>query len=84
MKLSRHELLVESRFADRCDRLTERLRLEAARLMIEQSRHPVEVIAAETGFGDQERMRRAFLRAFGRPPQTLRRMALNKTNRVAN
>ena len=60
----------------------ERLRLDAARLMIEQSRHPVEVIAAETGFGDQERMRRAFLRVFGQPPQALRR--LSKTNRVAS
>jgi transcriptional regulator GlxA family with amidase domain len=61
----------------------ESLRLDAARLMIEQSRHPVEVIAAETGFGDQERMRRAFLRAFGQPPQALRRMAFGQTNRVA-
>ena len=53
----------------------ESLRLEAARLMIEQSRHPVDVIATETGFGDQERMRRAFLRAVGHPPQAMRRMA---------
>jgi transcriptional regulator GlxA family with amidase domain len=53
----------------------ESLRLEAARLMIEQSRHPVDVIASETGFGDQERMRRAFLRVFGHPPQAIRRMA---------
>jgi transcriptional regulator GlxA family with amidase domain len=53
----------------------ERLRLEAARLMVEQSRHPIDVVATETGFGDQERMRRAFLRAFGQPPQALRRLA---------
>lgn len=53
----------------------ERLRVEAARLMIEQSRHPIEVIASETGFGDPERMRRAFLRAFGQPPQGMRRNA---------
>lgn len=53
----------------------EGLRLEAARLMIEQSRHPVATIAAETGFGDQERMRRAFLRVLGQPPQAIRRMA---------
>lgn len=56
----------------------ENLRLEAARLMIEQSRHPVDVIAGETGFGDQERMRRAFLRAFGHAPQAVRRMANGK------
>jgi len=53
----------------------ENLRLEAARLMIEQSRHSVEEIAAATGFIDTERMRRAFLRAYGQPPQVLRRMA---------
>jgi transcriptional regulator GlxA family with amidase domain len=51
----------------------EHLRVEAARLMMEQSRHPMDVVAAETGFADRERMRRAFLRAFGQPPQTIRR-----------
>ncbi len=50
----------------------EKLRLETARLMIEQSRHTIDAIAVATGFGDQERMRRAFLRVFGRPPQTIR------------
>lgn len=50
----------------------EALRLEAARLMIEQSRHTIEVVAAETGFGNEERMRRAFLRVFGHPPRALR------------
>jgi len=53
----------------------EALRLDRAKLMIEQSRHSIEVIAAETGFGDQERMRRAFLRAYGQPPQRLRHIA---------
>jgi transcriptional regulator GlxA family with amidase domain len=51
----------------------ENLRLEAARLMMEQTRHPIEVVARETGFADRERMRRAFLRAFGQPPQAMRR-----------
>jgi transcriptional regulator GlxA family with amidase domain len=51
----------------------ENLRLEAARLMMEQSRHPIEVIARQTGFADRDRMRRAFLRAFGQPPQAMRR-----------
>ncbi len=59
----------------------ETLRLEAARLMIEQSRHPVEVVAHEVGFGDEERMRRAFLRVFGQSPQAFRRVALGKTHR---
>ena len=53
----------------------EHLRVEAARLMMEQSRHPVEVVARETGFADRERMRRAFLRTVGQPPQTVRRNA---------
>jgi transcriptional regulator GlxA family with amidase domain len=51
----------------------ENLRLEAARLMLEQSSHPIEVIARQAGFADRDRMRRAFLRAFGQPPQTIRR-----------
>jgi transcriptional regulator GlxA family with amidase domain len=50
----------------------ESLRLEAARLMMESGRHHIEVVAKETGFGDRERMRQAFLRAFGKPPQAMR------------
>ncbi len=53
----------------------ENLRLEAARLMMEQSRHPIEAIARLTGFADRDRMRRAFLRTFGQPPQAIRRNA---------
>lgn len=53
----------------------EHLRLEAARVMVEQSRHSMDEVATETGFADTERMRRAFLRAFGQPPQVLRRNA---------
>ncbi|SHK33520.1 transcriptional regulator, AraC family with amidase-like domain [Bradyrhizobium lablabi] len=53
----------------------ENLRIEAARLMMEQSRHPIDVIARQTGFADRDRMRRAFLRAFGQPPQAIRRNA---------
>jgi transcriptional regulator GlxA family with amidase domain len=58
----------------------ERLRIEAAQLMIEQSRHPIDVIAAETGFGDAERMRRAFLRVHGRAPQAVRRIAQDRAD----
>jgi len=58
----------------------ESLRLEAARLMIEQSRHPIDVIARETGFGDPERMRRAFVRVLGFPPQAMRRTARDKAD----
>jgi transcriptional regulator GlxA family with amidase domain len=50
----------------------ENLRLEAARLMLEQGRLPIETIAIEAGFGDRERMRRSFLRAFGQSPRGIR------------
>jgi transcriptional regulator GlxA family with amidase domain len=50
----------------------ESLRLEAAKLMLEQSRLPVEHIAREAGFGNRERMRRAFVRAYGEAPQSIR------------
>ena len=53
----------------------ERLRVEAARLLMETSKHPIEVIARETGFGDRGRMRQAFLRTLGQPPQSVKRMA---------
>lgn len=53
----------------------ERLRTEAARTSIEETREPLEQIAHATGFADTERMRRAFLRVFGKPPQAIRRAA---------
>jgi transcriptional regulator GlxA family with amidase domain len=53
----------------------ESLRLEAARLMMEQSTHSIDFIARETGFFDPRRMREAFLRRFGQPPQAIRRNA---------
>ncbi len=51
-----------------------RLRLEAARERVESSREPIEEIAASTGYQDPERMRRAFLRHFGHPPQVMRQI----------
>ena len=51
----------------------ENLRVEAARLMMEEGNYPIDIVARQTGFGDRERMRRAFLRAFGQPPQAIRR-----------
>lgn len=56
-------------------RAVERLRLEAARAAVEDGARPIDVIARTAGFGDPERMRRAFVRAFGQPPQVLRRAA---------
>jgi transcriptional regulator GlxA family with amidase domain len=57
----------------------ERLRIEAARQRIESSAEAIDRIAERVGFGDPERMRRAFLRAFGQPPQALRRARLATT-----
>jgi transcriptional regulator GlxA family with amidase domain len=53
----------------------EQLRLEAARFMMEEGRHSVNEVAQEAGFGDRERMRRAFLRTFGVSAEALRRKA---------
>lgn len=51
------------------------LRLEAARQMLERGRLTLDQIAIEAGFNDSRRMREAFLRAFGQPPQVIRRNA---------
>ncbi len=56
-------------------RAVERLRVEMARERIEAGPEPIDRVAEAAGFGDPERMRRAFLRAFGQPPQALRRAA---------
>ena len=55
------------------NKAVERLRVEAARALLDSQPLQVEDVALETGFGDAERMRRAFIRAFGQPPQALRR-----------
>jgi transcriptional regulator GlxA family with amidase domain len=53
----------------------ERLRIEVARARVQSSSEAIERVAETTGFRDPERMRRAFIRAFGQPPQALRRAA---------
>lgn len=53
----------------------ERMRLEVARDRIETGHEPIELIAGAAGFRDPERMRRAFMRTLGQPPQALRRLA---------
>ena len=53
----------------------ERLRIEVARTRVQSGHEPIETIAQSSGFGDAERMRRAFMRTFGHPPQSLRRAA---------
>jgi transcriptional regulator GlxA family with amidase domain len=53
----------------------ERLRIEVAKQRVQSSSEAIERVAEVTGFRDPERMRRAFIRAFGQPPQSLRRAA---------
>lgn len=50
----------------------ERLRLDAARAALGEG-GAIQEIACATGFGDPERMRRAFVRFYGAPPAALRR-----------
>ena len=56
-------------------RAIEHLRLESARMLLETSARSIDEIARQTGFGERDRMRRAFLRAYGQPPQVIRRQA---------
>jgi transcriptional regulator GlxA family with amidase domain len=51
----------------------ERLRVEAARLRLQDGSEPIEQIALAVGFTDPERMRRAFVKLHGNPPQSIRR-----------
>jgi len=53
----------------------ERLRIDVARHRVQSGNEALEVVARAIGFGDPERMRRAFIRSFGQPPQALRRAA---------
>ncbi|ORJ18852.1 AraC family transcriptional regulator [Rouxiella silvae] len=54
-------------------RAVERLRVEAARLRLQDGSEPIEQIAIAVGFTDPERMRRAFIKLYGHPPQSIRR-----------
>jgi len=56
----------------------ENLRVEAARSQIEAGSSQLEAIARRIGFGNVDRMRRAFVRAYGQTPQDLRRIARNE------
>lgn len=53
-------------------RAVERLRVEAARLMLSDTQLPVKRIAARCGFGSEETMRRSFLRLLAATPQDYR------------
>lgn len=57
----------------------ENLRIEAAKALLETSDHSIETIAREAGFGDAERMRRAFMRKYAQPPQAIKRAARRRS-----
>lgn len=59
----------------------ERLRVELAMQRVKSGTEPIELIARNVGFADPERMRRAFIRVSGHPPQSIRRMAAVDDNR---
>ena len=53
-------------------RAIERLRVEAARRMLSETRQPVKRISQRCGFGSEETMRRSFLRVLAATPQDYR------------
>lgn len=56
-------------------KVIEQLRVEAARVRIEEGHEALESIARAVGFSDPERMRRAFIRLFGLSPQAIKRLS---------
>ena len=52
-------------------RAIERLRVEAGRRLLSESRTPVKRIAQRCGFGSEETMRRSFLRLLAVTPQMI-------------
>ncbi|MEJ7935757.1 DJ-1/PfpI family protein [Sphingobium sp. AN558] len=53
----------------------ERIRLEAALALFREPQLAPSAIARQVGFGSPDRMRRAFIRVFGVPPQSMRVIA---------
>ena len=53
-------------------RAVERLRVEAARRLLSESRLPIKRIAQQCGFGSEETMRRSFMRLLAATPQDYR------------
>lgn len=62
----------------------ERLRIDFARAMLEAQGGPtVEEVARQSGFGSAERMRRSFVRFFGRTPQAFRHIRRSPPNKAS-
>lgn len=60
----------------------EKLRIEAAQSLIDQGHTSISRIATLTGFGDKERMRRAFMRTYGMTPKAMVLQARSKRDNV--
>jgi transcriptional regulator GlxA family with amidase domain len=60
----------------------EKLRLETAKAMIDDGHSSIARIAAATGFGDEERMRRAFIRTLGQPPKAFIHQARGRQDNI--
>lgn len=73
MSLRQFSRIFRSQTGSTPARVVERLRADLARGRIETTAEPVERIAEAVGFGAAENMRRAFIRIYGRPPQSVRR-----------
>jgi transcriptional regulator GlxA family with amidase domain len=56
-------------------RAVERMRTEVAHMQVTGSTDSIDTIARKVGFASAERMRRAFVRLYGQPPQAVRRIA---------
>jgi transcriptional regulator GlxA family with amidase domain len=54
-------------------RTVEQMRLEAARRALEESTLPLKAVAAQTGYGEEQNLRRVFLRQLGITPGDYRR-----------
>ena len=57
-------------------RAVERLRVDAARAALDSGAASVQQVVRDCGFGQAERMRRAFIRLLDQPPAALKRVAL--------
>ena len=53
-------------------KFVEMARIDAARHYLGSTQQSIEAVADKSGFGDQERMRRAFIRQLGVNPQNYR------------
>ena len=65
-------------------RFVGKLRLESARHLVETTSRPLLQISQDTGFGDTERMRTSFIRAYGQPPMVLRRQGRGGVSMLEN